>query len=94
VTWDTTGAPAHISNGFFILLRFNEITTPREYCTSSFCPARADRGSAYSVILAQNFDPRKGRVEVTVPLVQPGSNYSIVLFGDSGNWSPQFQILQ
>jgi hypothetical protein len=45
------------------------------------------------VILAQNFNPRLGRVEVTVPLLVPG-NYTLVLFGDSGNYSPVFEILQ
>jgi hypothetical protein len=44
------------------------------------------------VVLADAFDPRKGHVEVTVPWVREG-NYTLVLFGDSGNYSPVFSIL-
>ncbi|KIP03156.1 hypothetical protein PHLGIDRAFT_95126 [Phlebiopsis gigantea 11061_1 CR5-6] len=43
------------------------------------------------VVLAHGFDLRAGRVEVTVPEVITG-NFSIVLFGDSGNWSDDFLI--
>ncbi|KAI0771084.1 hypothetical protein BD413DRAFT_434197, partial [Trametes elegans] len=44
------------------------------------------------LVLAADFDILKGRTEVTVPWVIPGSDYSLVLFGDSGNFSPQFTI--
>jgi len=43
------------------------------------------------VILANNFSILDGQVEIVVPWVEPG-NYSIVLFGDSGNFSPEFTI--
>ncbi|GJE98815.1 hypothetical protein PsYK624_150520 [Phanerochaete sordida] len=43
------------------------------------------------VVLAHDFDLRAGRVEVTVPDVVTG-NFSIVLFGDSGNWGETFTI--
>ncbi|KAF9261186.1 hypothetical protein L218DRAFT_961661 [Marasmius fiardii PR-910] len=43
--------------------------------------------------LVQDFDLRAGFVEVTVPNVQPASDYSITLFGDSGNISPLFSIV-
>ncbi|GJE98814.1 hypothetical protein PsYK624_150510 [Phanerochaete sordida] len=43
------------------------------------------------VVLAHDFDLRAGRVEVTVPDVITG-NFSVVLFGDSGNWSEDFVI--
>ncbi|KAI0723815.1 hypothetical protein C8T65DRAFT_627520 [Cerioporus squamosus] len=46
------------------------------------------------LILAQDFDLRAGHVEVTVPWVDEGSDYTIVLFGDSGNWSQDFTIKQ
>ncbi|KAH9900765.1 hypothetical protein C8Q73DRAFT_675728 [Cubamyces lactineus] len=46
------------------------------------------------LILADGFDILLGRIEVTVPWVVEGSDYSLVLFGDSGNFSPQFSILQ
>ncbi|KAH9848913.1 hypothetical protein C2E23DRAFT_842087 [Lenzites betulinus] len=44
------------------------------------------------LILADGFDILLGRIEVTVPWVLHGSDYSLVLFGDSGNFSPQFTI--
>ncbi|KAI0672632.1 hypothetical protein C8Q78DRAFT_1068209 [Trametes maxima] len=44
------------------------------------------------VVLANGFDILLGRVEVTVPWLLTGSDYSLVLFGDSGNFSPEFTI--
>ncbi|KAJ7277501.1 hypothetical protein C8J57DRAFT_987209, partial [Mycena rebaudengoi] len=43
-------------------------------------------------ILASDFDLRAGFVELTVPHVLSGSDYQIVLFGDSGNLGPIFTI--
>jgi len=43
--------------------------------------------------LAIGFDILDGRVSVQVPSVPTGQNYSLVLFGDSGNYSPQFTII-
>ncbi|CDO70317.1 hypothetical protein BN946_scf184843.g6 [Trametes cinnabarina] len=44
------------------------------------------------LVLAAGFDILLGRIEVTVPWVIPDSDYSVVLFGDSGNFSPEFTI--
>ncbi|KAH9855867.1 hypothetical protein C2E23DRAFT_901200 [Lenzites betulinus] len=46
------------------------------------------------LILADGFDILLGRVEVKVPWVVEGDDYSVVLFGDSGNWSQDFTINQ
>ncbi|KAJ6534169.1 hypothetical protein B0H19DRAFT_1271901 [Mycena capillaripes] len=43
-------------------------------------------------ILAQGFDLRAGSLEITVPWVLTGTDYQLVLFGDSGNFSPVFTI--
>ncbi|KAF9221623.1 hypothetical protein BS17DRAFT_809975 [Gyrodon lividus] len=43
--------------------------------------------------LASGFDILNGHVEIQVPNVPTGHNYSLVLFGDSGNYSPAFTIL-
>ncbi|KAI1790145.1 hypothetical protein LXA43DRAFT_522629 [Ganoderma leucocontextum] len=43
--------------------------------------------------LASGFDILQGWVTVTVPDVQPGDDYTIVLFGDSGNDSEVFSIV-
>ncbi|KAF7298885.1 hypothetical protein MIND_00836500 [Mycena indigotica] len=45
-----------------------------------------------SVILAQGFNLTDEKVQITVPNVVTRSNYIIVLFGDSGNRSPEFTI--
>ncbi|KAK0466871.1 uncharacterized protein EV420DRAFT_1505906 [Desarmillaria tabescens] len=43
-------------------------------------------------VLAEGFSILDGQVEVTVPSVEPGSDYRVVLFGDSGNWGETFTI--
>jgi len=45
------------------------------------------------LVLADNFNILDGRVEITVPYVLSGTDFSVVLFGDSGNWSDQFEII-
>ncbi|KAF7979795.1 hypothetical protein HWV62_40844 [Athelia sp. TMB] len=43
--------------------------------------------------LAKGFSILKGHQEITVPEdVKAGSDYRVVLFGDSGNWSEKFTI--
>ncbi|KAJ6570559.1 hypothetical protein DFH09DRAFT_1153785 [Mycena vulgaris] len=43
-------------------------------------------------ILAKGFDLRAGTLEITVPYVFTGTDYELVLFGDSGNFGPVFTI--
>ncbi|KAF7430493.1 hypothetical protein PC9H_006201 [Pleurotus ostreatus] len=43
--------------------------------------------------LAHGFNLRDGRVQITVPQVAPRDDYIVVLFGDSGNASPNFSIV-
>ncbi|KAJ3475658.1 hypothetical protein NLI96_g11692 [Meripilus lineatus] len=45
------------------------------------------------VILADNFNILDAQVNLTVPNVLTRDDFSIVLFGDSGNFSPQFTIV-
>ncbi|KAF7973330.1 hypothetical protein HWV62_15587 [Athelia sp. TMB] len=43
--------------------------------------------------LASNFSILAGHVEIALPPNLPaGNKYRIVLFGDSGNWSDEFEI--
>ncbi|KAF7300157.1 hypothetical protein MKEN_01339200 [Mycena kentingensis (nom. inval.)] len=49
-------------------------------------------GLTTPVVLGNNFDILLGRIEVKVPWVVDGSDYQLVLFGDSGNFSPKFTI--
>ncbi|KIK59385.1 hypothetical protein GYMLUDRAFT_262130 [Collybiopsis luxurians FD-317 M1] len=46
------------------------------------------------LILADNFDILLGTIEITVPWVLTGNDYSLNLIGDSGNFSPNFTIIQ
>ncbi|KAM5536530.1 hypothetical protein V8D89_009807 [Ganoderma adspersum] len=49
-------------------------------------------GVSTPLILQNGFDIRLGSVEVTVPWVVEGTDYSFILFGDGGNYSPTFTI--
>ncbi|KAI5116579.1 hypothetical protein M0805_009222 [Coniferiporia weirii] len=42
--------------------------------------------------LASGFNLTIGRIEITVPNVEAGCGYQLVLMGDSGNFSPEFII--
>jgi len=44
-------------------------------------------------VLASGFPIVSGKTQITVPNVEPGDDYRIVLFGDSGNFSPEFKIV-
>ncbi|KAL5501746.1 hypothetical protein ACEPAH_9006 [Sanghuangporus vaninii] len=46
-----------------------------------------------SDVLAEGFNLTDGFVEITVPDVTPDFGYQVVLFGDSGNFSPEFEIV-
>ncbi|KAJ2912625.1 hypothetical protein MD484_g7791, partial [Candolleomyces efflorescens] len=43
--------------------------------------------------LATGFDILVGQQEVTVPTDLASGEYQVVLFGDSGNWGPVFNIV-
>ncbi|KAI0066452.1 hypothetical protein BV25DRAFT_1912525 [Artomyces pyxidatus] len=45
-----------------------------------------------NISLASGFNILDGRIVVKVPDVTPGDKYAVVLFGDSGNFSPFFTI--
>ncbi|KAJ7720373.1 hypothetical protein DFH07DRAFT_760872, partial [Mycena maculata] len=45
-----------------------------------------------SVAAPHPFDLRAGTLEITVPYVLAGSDYQLVLFGDSGEFIPVFTI--
>ncbi|KAJ7781763.1 hypothetical protein DFH07DRAFT_728634 [Mycena maculata] len=80
VTWSTSNAPASITNrNGTILLGHLEPGSPGEHL---------DLDNP----LATGFDILDGHHTVTVPNVPSGTNYIIVLMGDSGNRSPEFTI--
>ncbi|KAF9485511.1 hypothetical protein BDN70DRAFT_770384, partial [Pholiota conissans] len=49
-------------------------------------------GLTTPVILASGFNILDARTTVVVPWVLNGNDYQLVLFGDSGNFSPKFTI--
>ncbi|KAH9892701.1 hypothetical protein C8Q73DRAFT_791724 [Cubamyces lactineus] len=80
VTWDTTNIPAANANQTgLILLGFIEDGSDDEHLDTQNP-------------LAVNFPITAGSVSVEVPDVTPRDDYVVVLFGDSGNTSPQFTI--
>ncbi|KLO05970.1 hypothetical protein SCHPADRAFT_705509 [Schizopora paradoxa] len=82
VSWDISNAPSQITNnqGLIALAQDGQIFTTQT--------------GGLDNPLASGFDIRLGSILVTVPDVATASNYQIVLFGDSGNLSPVFAILQ
>ncbi|KAN0127312.1 hypothetical protein V8E53_014563 [Lactarius tabidus] len=79
VTWDTSNIPPPGNfTGQLVL----------GYLTSGSSSENLDVDNP----LAANFLLSAGSVQITVPNVPTGTNYIVVLFGDSGNASPQFTI--
>jgi hypothetical protein len=68
-----------------------DITDVPKQISNKFSVRLRRGGLATPLVLADGFDPRKGSVEVKVPWVVEGE-YQLVLFGDSGNFSPLFTI--
>ncbi|KAI0057794.1 hypothetical protein BV25DRAFT_1830710 [Artomyces pyxidatus] len=80
VTWDTSAIPAaNVNNTGLILLG---------YTTANSTSENLDINNP----LASGFPIGQGSQVVTVPKVAPGTEYFVVLFGDSGNKSPAFKI--
>ncbi|KZV69460.1 hypothetical protein PENSPDRAFT_665726 [Peniophora sp. CONT] len=69
-------------------------TTGAPSSISNYASVILKKGYNYVDTLAQGFDLRAGEVDVTVPSgLATGNNYSIILMGDSGNVSPQFEVV-
>ncbi|KAL4265390.1 Ser-Thr-rich glycosyl-phosphatidyl-inositol-anchored membrane family-domain-containing protein [Pleurotus pulmonarius] len=80
VTWDTTDIPPD-----------SQITNPIGRVVLGFETSESLNLMVDSP-LAQGFLLKNGQVSITVPNVPPRNNYIVVVFGDSGNTSPQFRI--
>lgn len=78
VTWSTANLPTNVTNpdGMLIL----------GYV------ANGSENLMLQSPLATNLSYSVGQAQITVPSVPTGNNYIVVLFGDSGNASPQFTI--
>ncbi|KLO16785.1 hypothetical protein SCHPADRAFT_887532 [Schizopora paradoxa] len=80
VTWSTANPPKQITNEKGLVA----LRTPH-----GFVAGRGGLGEP----LAANFSLFDGHVLVQVPELPAGDDYSVVLFGDSGNESPLFKIV-
>ncbi|KAI0647624.1 hypothetical protein C8Q79DRAFT_960456 [Trametes meyenii] len=70
-----------------------DVSNPPKQITNKIGRIMLRKGDVSTpLILAKGFDILKGHIEVTVPWVEEGTDYSVVLFGDSGNFSPKFTI--
>ncbi|KAJ6479443.1 hypothetical protein C8R47DRAFT_983456 [Mycena vitilis] len=70
---------------------FSPSTTPANISNGAMIMLR--KGTVTTpLVLAKGFDLRSGSVDITVPYVLSDSDYELVLFGDSGNYSPPFTI--
>ncbi|KAI0645994.1 hypothetical protein C8Q79DRAFT_1010873 [Trametes meyenii] len=80
IAWDTSAIPANSRNQTgLVLLGFLEDGSDDEHLDTQNP-------------LAVNFPIVAGSINISVPVVTPRDDYIIVLFGDSGNFSPKFTI--
>ncbi|KAH7919239.1 hypothetical protein BV22DRAFT_1199597 [Leucogyrophana mollusca] len=79
ITWDTSAIPKGSKAKGKVLLGHAIGADPNEHLDIEHP-------------LAEDFELSAGFVEATVPEVEPGRNYIVVLMGDSGNKSPPFSI--
>ncbi|KDQ62523.1 hypothetical protein JAAARDRAFT_701189 [Jaapia argillacea MUCL 33604] len=79
VTWDTSNIPSEKENSTGLLLLGYE--------------QNGSENLNIAQPLASGFLLSTGSVQVTVPNVVTRFDYIVVLFGDSGNTSPEFTIL-
>ncbi|THH04994.1 hypothetical protein EW145_g5119 [Phellinidium pouzarii] len=80
VVWDLNDEPAQITNPI------GQVWLRKNGSTIATGPGSIDEP------LASGFNLTDGRVLIRVPDVEVGCDYQLVLFGDSGNFSPKFII--
>ncbi|PIL31723.1 hypothetical protein GSI_06427 [Ganoderma sinense ZZ0214-1] len=82
IRWDTSSPPAQVTNYMGrILLGHEQDPDGNEHLD-------------FEHPLAQGFNLSQGAVNAIVPYVVSSDDYFVVLYGDSGNRSPSFTILQ
>ncbi|GJE96383.1 hypothetical protein PsYK624_125790 [Phanerochaete sordida] len=90
VTFPTSGSVLQSGQTYTVTWDLSEkpaeVTNPIGHITLNF----ANIGTP--VILAKGFQLTDGHADITIPDVYTQSDYSITLFGDSGNWSEEFEI--
>ncbi|RDX51105.1 hypothetical protein OH76DRAFT_1347577 [Lentinus brumalis] len=83
VRWDASHPPKRVTNyeGRLVLGHFEDGDDMNEHLDNEHP-------------LAEGFNLTQGHAKVEVPDVSPSNHYFVVLFGDSGNRSPEFTIVQ
>ncbi|TFK69536.1 hypothetical protein BDN72DRAFT_840260 [Pluteus cervinus] len=81
VTWDTSNIPPD-----------SQLTQPNGKIVLGWLSDDSEN-LQIDTPLAQGFPLRAGSAQITIPNVPPRNNYIVVLFGDSGNASPEFTIV-
>lgn len=92
VTYPTAGTVWHIGQNYNVTW---DTSDPPVNITNKYGMIVLAKGGIaldYDSPLAANFSILDGTHEITVPNVDPDDDYAIVLFGDSGNYSPEFTI--
>ncbi|KAE9405677.1 hypothetical protein BT96DRAFT_811941 [Gymnopus androsaceus JB14] len=79
VTWDTSNPPAHITNPQGTIFLASPNSTSEIWILVNHP-------------LASRVNLTLGLAKIRVPNVPTGTNYTVVLMGDSGNCSPMFTI--
>lgn len=79
VTWSTNGLPSNVTNPVGMLVLGYMYNNSENLMLNS--------------PLATNINYTVGQVLITVPNVETREDYIVVLFGDSGNASPEFTII-
>ncbi|KAF9221483.1 hypothetical protein BS17DRAFT_843533 [Gyrodon lividus] len=99
VTWSTAGLPSNPTNpNGMLVLGYNYNNSENLMLGKPTLKiTEADRPDMLMYQLdsplATNLDYAAGQAEITVPNVPTRSDYIVVLFGDSGNASPEFTII-
>jgi len=88
----TSGAQWKVGSSQFVTW---DVSSPPEHITNKKGRIVLSRNGTLLLdyVLGKDFDILCGNVTVKVPQVEPGSDYQVVLFGDSGNYSPSFNIV-
>jgi len=90
VTFPIAGAAFVVGNSYTFLWDTSDAPAQITNKFGAVILRKADLSTP--VVLAGNFPITDGAVNVTIPWVLSGSDYSVTLFGDSGNFSPTFSI--
>ncbi|KAH0583509.1 hypothetical protein H2248_009136 [Termitomyces sp. 'cryptogamus'] len=95
VTWDTSDAPVNISNGASVVLKPAESLTPQTTLAEGFDL----RAGCVNVMVPESVEPGEYAIICKSPeslkySENSAQSFLLVVFGDSGNISPPFKIVQ